>query len=73
MTLKWIRSDLHSSGRHVASVAEDIASQHSDLAQLMTTFSDNYNDLINIKRLEVFRQDIPQSANFRDAIDILIR
>ena len=55
---------------HVASVAENIASRHSDLAQLMTTFSDNYNDLVNIKRLEVFRQDIPQSADFGDAIDI---
>ena len=55
---------------NIASVAENLAEDHSDLEKLMMMFSDNFTALTNIKRLDIFRQDIPQSAKFTDAIDI---
>jgi hypothetical protein len=54
----------------VAIEATKLAAEHADLEQLVTTFNKNYRDLLDIKRLDVFRQDIPQSAKFTDAIDI---
>ena len=50
--------------------AHKLALNHSDQNELMTKFGDNYSDLVGIKKLEIFRQDIPQYADFGNAIDI---
>ena len=50
--------------------ATKLALDHSDQDELMTRFGDNYTDLVGIRKLDIFRQDIPQSADFGDAIDI---
>ena len=50
--------------------ANKLALDHSDQDELMTKFGDNYSDLVGIKKLDIFRQDIPQSADFGNAIDI---
>ncbi|MDB0012021.1 DUF262 domain-containing protein [Paracoccaceae bacterium] len=50
--------------------ANKLAVDHSDQDELMTKFGDNYSDLVGIKKLDIFRQDIPQSADFGAAIDI---
>ena len=54
----------------VAFAAEEVIEKYSDLPPLIRTFTKNFQKLLNIKKLELFRQDIPQHASFSDAIDI---
>lgn len=54
----------------VAFEAEAVVEKYSDLPQLIRTFTKNFQRLLNIKKQELFRQDIPEQASFSDAIDI---
>lgn len=50
--------------------AEMLVEKHADLEQLITIFNDNFSRIQSIKRMDIFRQEIPSSADFSDAIDI---
>ena len=52
---------------------DSVISQFSDFEKLVKTFNENYRKLIDIKKLDIFTQEIPTRSSFSDAIDIFDR
>ncbi len=52
---------------------EEVIAEFTDLEKIVQTFNRNYISLTNIKKLDIFSQEIPSRSSFAEAIDIFDR
>ena len=51
----------------------EVIAEFTDLEKIVQTFNRNYISLTNIKKLDIFSQEIPSRSSFAEAIDIFDR